>query len=277
MTTTYYAAGGGDGTTCRFCGKDLAPTEVGQGICGAPECHDLMIVESGKAILARKREKHDQLAADVFEQVAGDLSAPRAEAPDAVLWMLPAQSDPLEPLPPERLARFREHLEVCAEFAFREPEPAPDADLGSRAQHEPDEATTVIAACSSCQGRCCRDRGGDTALLLATDLNRYRQRNPGATRAQIIDAYLSYLPERSTRDGCVYQAETGCALPREMRQDICNSYYCNPLRWLRQELEAAGAEEAVLVAAHEGTPHRITKLAADGSWSLAKEFGEDAQ
>ena len=70
--------------------------------------------------------------------------------------------------------------------------------------------------------------------LLPGDIARYRQRNPGATPEGVIEDYLSYLPAASTRDACVYQTARGCSLPREMRQDICNAYYCDALRWLKQ-------------------------------------------
>ena len=38
--------------------------------------------------------------------------------PGALTWMLPAQHEPLETLPSERLERFREHLGSCAKMAF---------------------------------------------------------------------------------------------------------------------------------------------------------------
>lgn len=270
----YAAGGGGDGVHCRFCGAKLAPDRVGQDACGALECHDRMIEESGKAILARKRAKHDTISAEVFDRLGDDLVAAEAAARGpSVTWMIPAQNEPLEPLPPERLQRFREHLEVIAEFAFKEPEP--DADLTHHEANAPEEEPLVGAACATCQGRCCRDRGGDTALLLPDDFNRYRQRHPGATKQDIIEAYLSHLPELSTRDGCVYQAMTGCALPREMRQDICNSYYCDALRWLRTDFSEKGAEAAVLVAAHKGAPERIAVMQPDGRRELVVDLTED--
>ena len=48
------------------------------------------------------------------------------------------------------LQKFREHLEFCAEFAFREPEP--EADLSAREMHEPEEEPLVGAACSTLPG-----------------------------------------------------------------------------------------------------------------------------
>ena len=272
--TQHYAAGpGGADGTCRFCGTKLAPEQIGTGVCGAQECHNRMIEESGRAILARKRAKHDEVSGEVFAAVANDLDAARESAePDALTWMLPAQNDPLEPLPPERLEKFKEHLAFCVTYAFREPEPAPDADLGSREAHEPNETPLSDAACATCQGRCCRDRGGDTALLLPSDVARYRQRHPGVTEDEVMQAYLSHLPDLSTRDGCVYQAITGCTLPRAMRQDICNSYYCDALRWLRTAAQEAQTGAAVLVAAHEGTAQRIATVAADGTRTPVADF-----
>ncbi len=278
MSTIQYAAGDGDGKNCSICGMALTAEQLGQAICGSKQCHDRMIEESGKAILARKREKHDRVAAETFLAAGTEVAAAKDTlSAAAVTWMLPGQNEPLEPLPDDRLARFREHLDVCAEFAFREPAPAPEADLTQREKYETGEDALVTAACSTCQGRCCRDRGGDTALLLPTDLARYRQRNPGVTREQVIEAYLSHLPATSTRDGCVYQAVTGCSLPREMRQDICNSYYCDPLRWLRAEITATSGSEAVLVAAHKGAPQRVATISADGSRKITADMAGTAE
>lgn len=273
--TVHYAAGPGnyDAANCRFCGTPLTPERAGAGTCGAQECHDRMIEESGKALIARKRAKHEAVTGEVFAATGDEIARARAGLDaDALTWMIPAQHEPLAPLPPERLARFREHLEFCATMAFREPEP--DADLAAREKHEPEEAPLAGAACATCRGRCCKDRGGDTALLLPGDIARYRQRHPGVSQDAVIGAYLSYLPERATQDGCVYQAATGCVLPREMRQDICNSYYCDALRWLRMASAESGTTEAVLVAADKGTPERVVAVASDGSLTVVADFVE---
>lgn len=274
----HYAAGGGNGDArnCRFCGEPLTPERVGTGTCGSLECHDRMIEESGLAIIARKRAKHEAVTEEVFAATADEIGKARAGlGSDALAWMIPAQHEPLAALPPERLAKFREHLEFCATMAFREPEPDPDGDLSAREKHEPDEAPLAGAACATCRGRCCKDRGGDTALLLPNDFARYRQRNPGVSRDAAIEAYLSHLPALSTRDGCVYQAETGCALPRAMRQDICNSYYCDALRWLRMASDEAGVTEAVLVAADKGSAERVAAVGTDGALTIVADFVED--
>ncbi len=278
MSETFYAGGpaNGDGRNCPFCGTVLTPDRIGTGTCGSLECHDRMIEESGKAILARKRAKHDEVSAEVFEAVADQITEAREHAaPDALLWMVPAQHEPLVPLPSERLARFREHLDFCAMMAFREPENA--VDLETREKNEPDEAPLAGAACATCQGRCCKDRGGDTALLLPNDVARFRQRNPGVTSEQVIDAYLAHLPDVSTQDGCVYQGGQGCTLPREMRQDICNSYYCDSLRWLRMAEAESGTSEAILVAAQEGVPERVAVIRPDGSRQQIADLVEDAE
>ena len=223
-----------------------------------------MIEESGKAILARKRAKHDEVAASVFEAAADHIVKAKAKSePEALLWMVPAQHEPLVPLPPERRERFREHLDFCATLAFREPEET--ADLAAVDKTEPEDAPLSVAVCTTCQGRCCKNMGGDTALLLPADFGRYRLRTPGVSAAEVIDAYLSYLPEVSTQDGCVYLGAQGCALPREMRDDICNSYFCDSLRWLRMAEKESGTSAAVLVAAHDGVPERIAVVASDGS------------
>ena len=277
---TYYAgAAGGDGQgVCRFCGQDLSSAQsAASGVCGRQECHDRMIKEAGQAILDRKRAKHREVTEEVLAKVPDALAdaTARLGGGDATVGVLPAQDNPVERLPPERLEKFREHLEFCAEFAFRDP--VPDQDLSKREEQEPEEEPEAAGACATCQGWCCKNRGGDTALLLPDDFSRYRQRNPGVTKDDVIEAYLAHLPAKSTRDGCVYQAETGCALPRAMRQDICNSYYCDPLRWLRQEFRESGTGNAVFVAADEGAPQRVAVLDAEAGYIRIADLTGDRQ
>jgi hypothetical protein len=48
-----------------------------------------------------------------------------------------------------------------------------------------------------------------------------------------MSAYLSYLPEKTFKESCVYHTETGCSLPRDMRSHVCNDYLCDTLYELK--------------------------------------------
>ncbi|MEY4750592.1 MAG: hypothetical protein RIQ60_2806 [Pseudomonadota bacterium] len=49
--------------------------------------------------------------------------------------------------------------------------------------------------------------------------------------------YLSFLPEFSQEGGCIYQRADGCALPRGLRGDTCNSYVCDSFRAVQEAEE----------------------------------------
>lgn len=266
---------------CEFCGRTLtAHQAVSSGICDSPECHARKIEKVGTELLARRRHEQEarmrKTIADAGTHVdaaLAELDAPRETVSIAIV---PWQDRPVEPLPEARRAAFRAHLEEIAALAFApgnaegEPEKA-ESEPGDR--QEGPEPPVVVAACSTCQGHCCARRGGDTALLLPADLARYRQRHPDRTTEGIIEAYLAHLPATSTRDGCVYQAATGCSLPREMRQGICNTYYCDALRWLNRDYLAKRSGKVVFVAADEDDrPRRVARFDLGQGWRPITEL-----
>lgn len=268
---------------CEFCGRELDPHQaVSSGICGSPECRAKMIEKVGTELLARRRRQYEERmngivakAGAAVDAALADLDVPRENASIAVI---PWQDRPVEPLPEARRAAFRTHLEEIADLAFGgTDEPPEDEDPAAREKHEKPEPGVVAGACSTCQGNCC-ERGGDTALLLPVDMARYRRRHPGTSTEQIVEAYLSYLPEASTRSGCVYQAETGCALPREMRQDICNSYYCESLRWLNRDYLEKRTGKVVFVSADdEDRPQRVAAFDLEGGYRRTADMPLEAE
>jgi hypothetical protein len=117
----------------------------------------------------------------------------------------------------------------------------PRDDLSARAELERDETPLTATACAACRGLCCGG-GGTTAHLQPADIARWRQRAPAATAAEVVDWYLGRLPAETVAGACVFQAEGGCALPRDRRSDRCNSHYCRPLQSLRERVDALGQE-----------------------------------
>lgn len=256
--------------TCEFCGALLDPHQaVSSGICGRPECHAKKIEKVGTDLLARRRAQFVERMEGIKDAVAAEIDAALtdlgATREQASVVVTPYQDRPIEPLPEARRAAFRAHLEEIAAAAFGDDAASDDmADPDGREKHEKPEPAVVAGACGTCQGHCCQ-RGGDTALLLPADLARYRRRHPEATPEQIVETYLEQLPAESTRDGCVYQAVSGCSLPREMRQDICNSYYCESLRWLNRDYLQKRTGKVVFVAADDDDrPRRVAAFDPKG-------------
>jgi hypothetical protein len=56
------------------------------------------------------------------------------------------------------------------------------------------------------------------------------------------------VPERSVEHSCIYHGEHGCALPRELRSHICNSYYCQPMQeWIGRPTRTTAPLTAVII------------------------------
>ncbi len=81
---------------------------------------------------------------------------------------------------------------------------------------------------------------------------RYLSRYPDREDDAIIADYLDYVPSRTMSAGCVYQRSDGCALPRDMRADICNSFYCDGLNDIRF-LYGDGRPVRAFFVHHDGT------------------------
>jgi hypothetical protein len=157
--------------------------------------------------------------------------------------VVPYQNCPLTPQAPAVRRRFETFLETLIAKAFSTDPGPPPAE-----RPEADQGPAMDAACMLCKGKCCISGAENHAHLAPEDVQRYRRRNPDATREKIRDAYLEHLPETSTLTGCVFQAATGCTLPRGLRSDTCNGFVCRGQNRLKEAF-AAGATSAVLIAA----------------------------
>jgi hypothetical protein len=83
--------------------------------------------------------------------------------------------------------------------------------------------------CSICKGACCH-LGNEKAFLDTAALRRFIKISGLSDPLEIVYTYYGHLPKSAVADACVYQTDRGCALPRWMRADICNSYRCQGLQ-----------------------------------------------
>jgi len=155
--------------------------------------------------------------------------APAAEDEDdddARVVMVPRNNRALVPMEPERARRLRLHL-VKTLRALRSapppvapalPEPPPLTGMAAK---------VAVAACTLCEGWCCKG-GGDHAYLDEPTMARMRETTGLSSRA-LLRLYLDRVPETAMSGSCIYHAPTGCTLDRDMRSDICNNYFCNGL------------------------------------------------
>jgi hypothetical protein len=62
---------------------------------------------------------------------------------------------------------------------------------------------------------------------------RYLKQHPGHRSREVLAAYTRYLNGETFVGSCVFHRTDGCGLPRELRSDTCNDYYCEGLRTYR--------------------------------------------
>jgi len=156
------------------------------------------------------------------------------------LSVIPKNADRVKRLPRRRRQAFEVHLRKQLAGARQRlyegaapsapvVEALPETPLTSRRRAE---LAVLGAGCGVCRGNCCRG-GGNHAFQGEDSMLRYLRRYPGRDDDAVIADYLDYVPSRTMSEGCVYQRSDGCALPRDMRADICNSFFCDGLNDIR--------------------------------------------
>lgn len=231
---------------CGCCGAVLdAHQAFSSGVCDTERCREWKIAKVGAELLERRRRELIERLFDEQRDVVAKAAAEIGAAPDEVVrGRIPWQGSAVHPLDDGRRADFAEHLrEIVAEAFDGE---VPRDDLSARETNERPEAPVTAVACAACRGLCCT-RGGNTGLLRAADIARWRQREPEVTAEEVVGWYMERLPAETVHDGCVYQSASGCALPRDRRSDSCNTYYCRSLEMLREALQVAGDDPKVVM------------------------------
>ncbi|MEP6833677.1 MAG: hypothetical protein ABJB74_09790 [Gemmatimonas sp.] len=198
------------------------------------------------------------LAAHVHANVhANDTSV----APDAMSYRItgiPSNPAIAHELPRARREIFRAHLtEVTqAAFAYRDEVARNEAEPYSRLPVEPEipEVNAVVgAACGQCRGSCCTT-GYNHAFITSRTVFVHLADNPRQSADEVIATYESYVPERTLDPGCVYQQETGCALPRDLRSDTCNWFFCEGIKDFQRDQATDVPVRAFFVQTANGEP-----------------------
>jgi hypothetical protein len=220
------------------CGGSITVHQEVRGCtCDAPNCRRYLIDLPRKRALARRAEVVVSMAIRSSEELP--------------LVMVPAYDGQLYNLPARRRRRFRDHLnrQISLAFVGSSVESQDTAtELGSE-QAEPTRAEhgSLGKACANCRGYCCTT-GADHAWLDQSAISRYIASTPGIRPREVLEAYLSRLPHKSCQGSCVFHTANGCALPRSMRSDVCNNYYCGGLEDFWRLLGGSEATRALVVA-----------------------------
>jgi len=235
---------------CAYCQREA---------CDDPRCRKLRAeqVDARKEDLER-RSQVEALARD-HER---DLRAAHGSAiPERILRArLPANEQPIVPLREERRAVFAENISAALDRAMSDP----DRPFPETTETPADQGPLIRASCTACRGSCC-SYGGDRAYLYPDHFRRLLRDHPGKSREEILSEYRSHLPPAVYDGSCVYHTDSGCALPRSMRSNLCNTFLCGDLEDLLQAQPQEGAALPVLaVCVREGAAEIVRSALFDG-------------
>ena len=180
-----------------------------------------------KDIAYQTQKRHEWLINEARQQIPEDWPSSLSVA------LLPRNTRPLAPLPDSRITSHRQHLQNIVKDARVQYQKGDgklaETDASRNGISDKDAELPVLsAACGLCGGDCCYT-GGNTAWLEAATIQRQPWFEHDIDDQRIVEYYLSYLPHISYQDGCVYQSDRGCTLPRNMRSNVCNQFLCNGL------------------------------------------------
>lgn len=163
--------------------------------------------------------------------------------------MLPACGTDMQPSARLDRRTLEAHLRASAQEALSNPT---TPDPVSKAE----PAGNILGnLCRLCAGRCCNQGYRNHAFLAAGTLQKTAQARAIASVDELVSHYLKRLPPVHVRDSCLFHGPGGCALPREDRSEICNSYVCKPALQLEDRLERE-TDVVIVVASHENRPYR---------------------
>ena len=106
--------------------------------------------------------------------------------------------------------------------------------------------------------------GGFThAYLTLETIRRYMTAHPDQRPRKVLAAYLDAIGNQTYAGSCVYHQADGCSLPRAMRADICNQFFCRGLLELQQKLLSTGLFRSFVVAATDDAIQRAALIHED--------------
>jgi hypothetical protein len=257
---------------CRICRVPLPPHRVAIGVCDDRECAAIHAGHRLAEATRREKERLQRLREAGESRKLREAASAGVEDPyEFTVVVVPHIDLPLRPRDEERVGRVRARLESLVRWAFtHEPHESellhrpgwsstgePDSsayqpqDIGAEASAV--ESPLFGAGCRLCRGSCCRT-GAEHAYLNIKQIREFIGDHPElSAEEEVIDAYLSHVPELSIENSCIFHGERGCTLPREMRSDMCNRWLCPGLKKIRDTLEEGSPPLFYLVSADEDT------------------------
>lgn len=157
----------------------------------------------------------------------------------------------------ERLSDYKEHLKSIiieaeeytnsSEVTYDEHHDAHGKRLvvDNKFIEKPKLKTISDNLCTMCKGGCCAS-GKEHAYLSVFSMRRFMDTNPDLIGDEILELYISHIKYESINGSCINHTSSGCALPRNLRSDICNGYYCDPLKKYHNNMMQLDSPKVVL-------------------------------
>jgi predicted nucleic acid-binding Zn ribbon protein len=235
---------------CVACGRPLSPRQFGDRLCGSLECRrqvEQQMRERERLLLEVLQNRAEGLRDRVGQGLG--LQKPETYTPT----VLPASRARITELPECRRHAFREFvnrlLGVAGAPTAASPsgEAAPPPAPASPAGPAPEVQAVLNGACALCRGFCCGN-GGNHAYLNVETIRLYMAKHPDQRPHDVLAAYLGRIRNDTVAGSCIFHQPGGCGLPREMRSDTCNRFFCKGLTEFQNGLTGRDPARGFFVA-----------------------------
>ena len=183
---------------------------------------------------------------------------------DVEFVLIPSGNDEHVALTAERVEKYAAHLkciinEACEYVSATEVAHDEHHDayvrrqkLEQKLERHPQLSVISDKLCAMCKGGCCAC-GKEHAYHSVFSMRRYMDENPQQSAGEIIECFLSAIATHVIADSCINHTVNGCALPRSMRSDICNAYYCDSLKKYQDKMFAKDRPQPVIAVQRSST------------------------
>jgi hypothetical protein len=100
--------------------------------------------------------------------------------------------------------------------------------------------------CALCKGGCCVS-GNEHAYLSVFTMRQQLDKNSHWTQQDLFQQYVARISSHSMDGSCINHTSKGCALPRELRSNICNAFYCSDLKAYQQAKQSNEPENILVI------------------------------
>ncbi len=171
------------------------------------------------------------------------------------LLSLPSSSSQIIRLTKERITEYRQHLTTViinamvtrdAEDVFLRQNEEKASNVEIRLEQSAELAAQSGHFCTMCKGSCC-SAGANDGLIDVRLMRRYLLANPDLSPLEVFNSYLSRLSEEVVDSSCINHSANGCVLSKDMRSDVCNGYFCEPVKVHHRRSQKTGVANVMVV------------------------------